>query len=278
MNALRLGLQLYSVRDDAQADLKKTLLAVAGMGYDGVELAGLYGHEPEQVRNMARDAGLTVISAHVGLDVFREQGIRETVSAYRGIGVRYLAIPYLALQDRPNAPTFAQTKADIVSIAAECQKQGISLLYHNHDFEFARLPDGRSFLEALYDCAPQEQLQTELDTCWAHIVGQDPAAILRRYAGRAPLVHLKDYRGDRPKSHYEELGIPHTPDPHAPPLEFQAVGYGAQDIPSVITAAKDAGSEWVIVEQDNPASGMTAMESARLSAEYVRSLPEMKMR
>lgn len=272
MNTLRLGLQLYTVRDDAAADLQKTLCAVAEMGYDGVELAGLYGHTPTQVRTLAQEAGLQVISAHVGLDVFRGQGIRETVSAYREIGVRYLAIPHLMPEDRPDSPTFAKTKAEIASIASECQAQGITLLYHNHDFEFAKLPDGRTFLEVLYDCAPQEQLQTELDTCWAHIVGQDPAEILRRYAGRAPLVHLKDYRGDRPASHYEELGIPHIPDPNAEPLELQAVGYGVQDIPSVMEAAKDAKSEWLIVEQDTPAAGMTAMDSARLSASYVRSV------
>ena len=76
---MKLGIQLYSVRDDAARDLPGTLRRIAEMGYDGVELAGLYGKTAEEVRDLAQEVGLTVISAHVGLAEFR-QGIAETVA------------------------------------------------------------------------------------------------------------------------------------------------------------------------------------------------------
>ncbi len=268
---MKLGLQLFSVRADAERDLAGTLREVAGMGYDGVELAGLYGKSPEEVRSLAKDAGLEIISAHVGLAEFR-QDLAGTVAAYRRIGCRYVAVPYLMPEDRPNGANFAQTTADIAKIAAECEKQGLILLYHNHDFEFARLPDGRTALEALYACAPDTQLQTELDVCWATLVGEDPAALLRKQVGRAPLVHLKDSTGDRPAEHYEQIGLTHRPAPNAGPFTFRPVGSGNVDIPAVVAAAKEVGTSWVIVEQDEPADGQTALDSARQSAEYVKKL------
>lgn len=269
---MKLGLQLYSVREDAAKDLAAVLQEVASMGYDGVELAGFYGHTPQEVRTLAQHAGLEIISAHVGLDVFRSQGVEATVSQYREAGCHYLAIPYLMPEDRPNSQTFQKTAIELFSIAKECDRQGLTLLYHNHDFEFAKMPDGRTHLEVLYACAPDRLLQTELDTCWAHIVGVDPAAFLRQYPGRAPLVHLKDYTGDRPAEHYQTLGVDHTPAPDAKPFSLQPVGRGVQDIPSVLSAAREIGTQWLIVEQDSPAEGDTALGSARISAQYVRTL------
>ena len=268
---MKLGIQLYSVRDDAARDLSGTLREIAAMGYDGVELAGLYGKTAEEVRDLAQEAGLTVISAHVGLAEFR-QGVAETVARYRTVGCRYIAIPHLAAEDRPDGENFPQVIGEIAAIAEECARQGMTLLYHNHDFEFARLPDGRTELEALYACAPETLLQTEIDVCWANIVDVDPAALLRKYAGRAPLVHLKDSTGDRSVEHYESLGIDHRPAPDAEPFSFRPVGGGTVNIPAVIAAAQDAGTSWLIVEEDEPAEGQTALESARLSVQYVRSI------
>lgn len=268
---MKLGIQLYSVREDAARDLPGTLREIAAMGYDGVELAGLYGKTAEEVRDLAQEVGLTVISAHVGLYEFR-QGIAETVARYCTAGCRYIAIPHLAAEDRPDGANFAEASREIAAIAEECANQGLTLLYHNHDFEFAKLPDGRTELEALYACAPETLLQTEIDVCWVNIVGEDPAALLRKYAGRAPLVHLKDSVGDRSAEHYESLGIDHRPAPDAEPFSFRPVGSGTVNIPAVIAATKDAGASWLIVEQDEPAAGQTALESARLSAQYVRSV------
>ena len=67
MKAFKLGVQLYSVRDDAAKDIEGTLKAVKAMGYDGVELAGLYGKTPEELKDLAASAGLEILSAHTGL-------------------------------------------------------------------------------------------------------------------------------------------------------------------------------------------------------------------
>lgn len=86
--------QVYSVREAAEKDFAKTMAALKECGYEGVELAGLYGLKPEEVRDCLKEQGLTAVSAHVGLDLFLED-MEGTVSAYHTIGCSYIGIPWL---------------------------------------------------------------------------------------------------------------------------------------------------------------------------------------
>ena len=102
--------------------------------------------------------------------------------------------------------------------------------------------------------------------------GEEPAAYIRKYTGRAPVVHLKDYAGGKSEHMYELIGIQseHAPEEH--PFEFRPVGSGVQDIPAILAAADDAGAKWLVVEQDQPSMGLTPMECARASIGYLRGL------
>lgn len=272
MKAFKLGVQLYSVRDDAAKDIEATLKAVKAMGYDGVELAGLYGKTPEELKALAESVGLEIISAHTGLWETRGMGAKAVAEQYRRAGCRYIAVASMADEDRPNGANFEKAAAEIAELAEACKAEGMTLLYHNHDFEFFVLPDGRFSLEAIYACASDDLLQTEIDVCWAKTAGNDPAALVRKYPGRAPLVHLKDFSGIPEQSRYDNFGLKFTRPADAEPFSLQPVGRGCQDIPSILAAAEEAGTEWLIVEQDSPAAGDTPMESIAYSATYMNTL------
>ncbi len=272
MKEFKIGVQLYSVRDDAARDIEGTLRAVKEMGYDGVELAGLYGKTPEELKALAESMGLTVISAHTGLWETRGSSAKAVAEQYRKAGCRYIAIAAMGNEDRPGGENFETAKAEIAELAEACKAEGMTLLYHNHDFEFATLEDGRIVLEAIYGCASPELFQTEIDVCWAKTAGHDPAELVRAYAGRAPLVHLKDFSGVPEQSRYDNAGLKFTRPVDASPFSLQPVGRGEQDIPAIVAAAEAAGSEWLIVEQDSPAEGDTPMESIAYSATYLKTL------
>ncbi len=272
MKHFKLGVQLYSVRDDASRDIEGTLRAVKEMGYDGVELAGLYGKTPEELKALAESFGLTVISAHTGLWETRGMGAKAVAEQYRRVGCRYIAIASMANEDRPGGDNFANASAEIAELAEACKEEGITLLYHNHDFEFAILPDGSLVLEGIYGCASPELLQTEIDTCWANTAGYNPAALVSKYAGRAPLVHLKDFSGLPDQSRYDNNGLNFTRPADVAPFSLQPVGRGVQDVPAIVAAAEAAGTEWLIVEQDDPAESDTPMESIAYSASYLTTL------
>lgn len=266
------AIQVYSVRDYAEKDFYGTLKQIKEMGYEGVEFAGLYGNTPAEVKRIIDELGLKAVSAHVPFQELMND-IPGTVAAYREIGCPYIAIPWLGESDRPGSENYTNVVAGVRAIGEEMKKQGGALLYHNHDFEF-KMVDGKYALDRLYEEIPADLLQTELDTCWVNVAGEDPAAYVRKYSGRAPLVHLKDFvmPGKKPAHMYELIGADNAAEDDGAVFEFRPVGYGAQDFREILKASEEAGASWVIVEQDQPSMGKTSLECAKMSIDYLNTI------
>lgn len=130
---LPVAAQVYSVRDEAAADFEKTMQQLADMGYDGVELAGLYGKSAKEIRDCLDRVGLQAISAHVPIAEF-EQELDKTVETYREIGCKYVAIPYLDKERWYGGSRYQETLDNIVKISQKCREAGMELVYHNHNF------------------------------------------------------------------------------------------------------------------------------------------------
>lgn len=270
---LPVGLQLYTVRDDMAKDFKGTLQQVKAMGYDGVEFAGLFGQSPADIKAMCAEIGLNPISAHVPLAEMLAD-IDKVIADYKAIGCEYIVVPYVTEERRPGGELFLQMVEEIRSIGAKCKEAGLVLLYHNHDFEFQKTESGEFGLDYLYANVPADLLQTELDQCWVKYAGQDPVAYLQKYSGRSPVVHLKDYyaSGEQKEDPYALIGLNEGEKKENKAFEFRPLGYGVQDIPAIIAASVEAGSKWLIVEQDQPSMGKTSMECAAMSMEYLKGL------
>lgn len=268
-----IALQLYSVRDDLAADFEGTLRKVKALGYEGVEFAGLYGYTPQAIRALLSEIGLTAVSAHVPFgDLMADP--QGALGGYAEIGCKFVAIPYLTPEYRPNGEKFGEVIEGAKTLGAAAAARGMTLLYHNHDFEFEKI-DGVYALDLLYQSVPASLLQTELDTCWVNVAGEDPSAYVRKYAGRSPVVHLKDFvmPGKRPEKMYELIGIQDDQkEGEAAAFDFRPLGLGVQNFPKILEACQAAGAQWVVVEQDRPALGKTAMECAELSLKYLQSI------
>jgi sugar phosphate isomerase/epimerase len=271
---LPIGLQLYTLRESAQRDLDSTLSFVKGLGYDAIELAGLYGLTAEQMKAALERVGLSAISAHVPYVTLAED-MQGVVDQYALIGCEYIAIPYLNKEHRPGSDGYPQVLENIKKAGEICRDKGISLLYHNHDFEFMALPDGRIALDAMYEDIPANILQTQIDTCWVKVAGHDPAEYVRKYAGRCPLVHLKDFHleGTLNYTPYELIGIRNEkPSQFDEMFSFRPLGKGMQDMPALLDACVDSGAKWLIVELDAPSPGAAPEDDVRMSIEYLRSV------
>ena len=243
--------QVYSVREQAEADFGKAMQQLADMGYDGVELAGLYGKSPKEIRACLDNAGLQAISAHVPMSDF-EQDLDKTVQNYKEIGCKYVAIPFLDKEKWYGGSKYQDTLDTIVKVAEKCREAGMELLYHNHNFEFEKTPEGGYQLDALYDTIPAEQLKTELDLCWVKVGGADPVTYLHKYSGRCPIVHVKDFiRKDGE-------------------VVLVAVGDGEVGADKVVPAAVECGAKWLVIEQDTHTFG-TPMENMEKSLNYVKT-------
>jgi len=270
-----IALQLYSVRDELEKDFVGTLRKVKSLGYDGVEFAGLYGNKPSDVAKTLKEIGLIPISAHVPfIELIADP--KGVVNAYTEIGCRYIVIPYLTAEYRPNGEKFNEVIEGARIIGKMAKDMGLTLLYHNHDFEFEKI-DGKYALDVLFESVSEELLKTEIDTCWVNVGGENPSDYIRKYSGRSPVVHLKDFvmPGKKPEKMYELIGLKddgNEKSTEATAFEFRPLGHGVQNFDEILKACREAGTLWVIVEQDAPSMGKTSLECAQISIQYLKGL------
>ena len=108
MKQIPIAVQVYSVRQEAEADFAGTMKRLAQMGYDGVELAGLYGKTVEEIGTVLKENGLTAVSAHVPVEEF-EKDLEGTLDTYAALGCKWLAIPWLGEDRRFGAERYEET-------------------------------------------------------------------------------------------------------------------------------------------------------------------------
>jgi sugar phosphate isomerase/epimerase len=222
----RVGLQLWTVRDDCDRDLERTLATLGAQGYDGVELFKLHGHDAEDVRAWLDSANLVAAGCHVHLEVI-ESELPEFAEQLGVLGTNRVAIGSVTPEALERPDELVQRLAGAAHAAGD---HGLRLGFHNHWLEPVADNNGSSFLDLLRRL-PSGVLWLELDLGWVWQAGVDPVAELEKTAGRCPLVHVKDYAS--------RDGRDDVP-----------VGDGVVGYERVLPAALAAGAEWLIVEED----------------------------
>jgi len=254
-----LGVQLYTVRDLMGKDPEGTLKAIADIGYKEVEV--LRG-SAAKVAPMAKALGLNPISMHIGVTVPDAADAATLIKDAQSQGVKYIVLPYLMANQRGGGAAFyEELAAKLNTFGGDLKKAGLVLCYHNHGFEFEPLPDGRRALDVLMSATDPDLVKLELDVFWVSVTGNDPVTLIKQYARRLPLLHLKD----------KAKGFaPQTQEMKVPPTTFVPLGQGAVDFPAVLAAAKAAGVEHYFVEQDH-AQG-SPLDALKASYGYLRSI------
>ncbi|MCC6728510.1 MAG: sugar phosphate isomerase/epimerase [Chthonomonadales bacterium] len=247
MAAIPVALQLYTVRDETARDFVGTLRKVADLGYAGVELAGTGGLAAAELRRLLGDLGLQVAGSHVGMEQLAG-GLPAALDYNAELGNPWVVCPYLPEDRRGDAAAWRAVGAWFDTVGAACRERDMQFCYHNHAFEFAR-HDGQLGLDLLFGSSSPDLVKSELDTYWVRHGGQDPAAYIRRYAGRVPLVHLKDMAAGEQRT-------------------FAEVGEGIMDFDAIFAASTESGVAWYIVEQD--VCQRPSLESAAISLRNLR--------
>jgi len=241
----RLGIQLYTLRDDCAKNFVATLEAVAAMGYEGVEFAGVYGGlDPKELAALLRRLKLACAGLHTSCEEI-ENPASSTYAYAKAIQASYLTCGYCdgLADDFPNALRRS------IAAAKVAQQQQRVFTYHNHNHEFRKL-NGEYALDLFYRSTDRALVQAEIDVYWVKKGGADPVPYLLKHAGRVPQIHLKDMDGDDGS--------------------MTEVGNGIMDLPGIFNAASDMGTDWIIVEQDT--CKRPPLESARISINNLKQL------
>jgi len=226
----QIALQLYTVRKLAADDLAGTLQAVATAGYRSVELAGLPDTAPGELARLLETAGLRPVASHEGIERLRDD-VSAVADRLEEVGCPRVIVPWMPEEDRRTADDVRRFAAELGTYAEALADRGMRLGYHNHSFEFEPL-EGTTVWDVLIAELPP-QVELELDVYWAAIGGRDPVAAIQATPERVRLLHMKDMAAGT--------------EPHDAPA-----GHGILPMADIVQAARSAGVDWYVVEQDEP--------------------------
>lgn len=257
---MKIGLQLYTMREFTKtADgFREVLRRAAEMGYQGVQLSAvgcMGGEQPEvdaaAARAMLDEFGLEACCTHRPWD--RLYGATdEEIEFHRTLGCRLAGLGYPPQEFWDAGKNgFADLGRKLSEVADRMKSHGIAVGFHNHARELEPDPDGDTLFDALYAAAGRH-LELILDTYWAVHAGADLRGLIARFRGRLRCVHAKD----RKLVDGEWRDLP--------------VGEGELPWPEILAALREAGTEWIIPEQDN--LWKDPWESIRSSVDYLRPL------
>ncbi len=267
------GLQMYSVRDQLKEDFEGTVKAVAEMGYKDVEFAGYYGGlTGEQMKALLDKYGLVSISVHENIEVFLEKG-KEAVDFFKAFGVKYVTVPHYSAEHYETEEARKETLEKFTKVATLLREHGMILQYHNHDFEFGKLDDGRYYLDWLYESMPENLLKPQLDVCWVKYAGEDPVKYINKYKDRMFTIHFKDFVCKEFASGpvYELIGVkPKKKTKAENGFAYRPLGKGMQDFDPMLAALENTGVEYIIVEQDN-CYDTPPLEAVKISREFLKT-------
>ena len=270
MKKLKVGLQLYTVRQAMTEDIEATLQSVKDMGYDCVEFAGgRYGRTGTETRAILDRIGLQCISVHQSPTIFQNDPI-DAVQYVKTLGAEFAVIPVVRL------PAYHESWDSTISLFRQMSETyaaaGIKLLYHNHDHEMTRLPgDDMRLLDRILGAVPG--LAPEFDTCWVSYGGVNPIEYLNQYASILDIVHLKDYRccllPEKPMWQLMEQGYEKPEKRSLCGFRYEPVGMGVENWQGILDATAASGARYVVVEQDE-SKERDPLEAAALSRQYLR--------
>jgi len=250
-----LGLQLYTIREQAEKDLPLVLKALHQIGYKEIELYwDVYNHPAKELRKMLADNNLTAPSGH-----FNYEGFDTRVDYASELGVKYVICPMLPKSMWTSLDGFREASDQLNLWGAEIRNRGMQFGFHNHNYEFRNF-EGTTGWDILMERTDPKLVCWEMDCYWITQAGQDPVAMMNKHADRVRMLHLKDRLPGFPTSQTLDDSAEH----------FTEVGAGTLNWKAILADATTVGIEHLFVERDN---GTTpAIDSLRISFNNLQKL------
>ncbi|MDD5199752.1 MAG: sugar phosphate isomerase/epimerase [Terrimicrobiaceae bacterium] len=258
-----ISIQLYTLRDEAAKNFPAVLRRLASIGYKGVEPAGFFDFSPGDFRKFVEDLGMVISSTHSPWA--RPGNLDEVIDVCGVLGVTLVAGGYGAAEFQ-DLEAIKKTAEITDAMNEKLKAAGLTLTIHNHAWEFEKI-DGRIKYEIFAELCPK--VMFELDTYWAANFGENDAPeMVRRFASRSPLLHIKDGPMVRPQFTYNAATS--TLEVAAgPSASLLPVGGGKNDIEGIVAAMDPEVTQWLVVEQDNSDTDM--FECVEASYRYLTS-------
>lgn len=240
---MEIGAQFFTIRDFCKNldDFEESLKKVADIGYKYVQISGTCEYTAEWLDEKLKENGLKCVLTHIPADKLTAD-TKKVCEDHTKFGCNYVGLGYYNFAENSLESFYSKYK-DIVKTIAE---NGKYFMYHNHDGEFAKI-DGKLVLDHLAEYFSPEEFGFTLDTFWIQAGGGDPGYWIEKFSGRVPCIHLKDFAYGR---------------------TMAVVGEGNINFDRVFEKAEQAGTKYMLVEQDN-CNGEDPFDCLKRSYDYL---------
>lgn len=246
----KIGLQLYSIKEDCAEDFLGAIAKVAEIGYDGVEFAGYYDTPADTLKQHLADHNIAAAGTHIGVPAL-ENELGDVIDYADAIGCPAVINPGFRIDESDPVGTVNHIAELFNRAGAACHASGQRFMYHIHGHEFKPVDGDKTGMQILLENTDPELVWLEPDVMWVEHGGVDAVQFLKAHGDRCAYLHLKDYI-DRESWRDTE------------------VGNGAIDMPGIMAVAKTLDIPWYIVEQE--AFDKPRLESIAICLQNVRQL------
>ena len=252
---MKIGAQFYTLREFCKTpeDLALSLRKVADIGYTTVQLSATCEFDAQWMKEQLAANGLQCVVTHVAPVKLQEQ-MKQVCDDHKVFGCPNVGLGFFSFKKDPLEEQYKNFCDTYLPVAKGIKAEGLYFMYHNHNAEFRKL-DGKPILDKMAEDFSADELGFILDTFWIQAGGANPAEYIRRYAGRIPVIHLKDYQfatGEVKNS-------------------ICAIGDGNINFSAVAAAAADSGVDYMLVEQDD-CHGEDPFSAMKRSYDYLKAM------
>lgn len=287
--ALKIGIQLYSVKNAIAQRPYEVLRQISEAGYRYIEAANHnaandpgvgFGVPARELKRILDELGLEILGCHV--NPLREEVLPEILDYHAELGSTQIGcdIEFYPYGD----VDYVKRRCEVFNRIGElCQERGMRYYYHNHYQEFQKFGE-KLVYDLIMENTDPGLVYTEMDTYWIARGGQDPVALMHKYHDRLILLHQKDFPADageplcmfdgivEKEKNIDDALFSATKNPNS----FTEIGTGILPIQDYIEAAKSCPSlDTIILEQD--ATRLDEVESINVSMRAFRKFEGVEL-
>ncbi|MEH7012180.1 sugar phosphate isomerase/epimerase [Neobacillus niacini] len=277
----KIGVQMMMLKGKVEElGVYETLRQVRELGYGAIEVSQIpmTAENVAELKRASEDFDIKVAALSAALEPMMPGMPGETlsndfdkiVSDCKTLNCNFLRIGMLPLTTIGHKDKIMEFVLKADAVAEKLAEHGIELYYHNHHIEFQKY-DGEYLLDIIKNNT--SKIGFEMDVHWIHRGGLNPVEVLKNYAGRVSLLHLKDYRIGQIDLSVLEGGFDMGKFMNAftNVVQFAELGEGSLDLKAIIEAGLESGSQYFLVEQDD-LYGRDPFDCLKDSAYHLREL------
>lgn len=234
---------------ELKGDWKAVLKQAASYGFTEIETGNFMGESADSFLAYLKEIGMNLPAGGFEFKA-SDDDLKKSMNLLGSLKVKYAVVYWPWYTGGPFILEDCKKSAERLNYLGRiCKENGLALCWHNHDKEFALMEAGLPF-DYLMNNTDKNLVFCELDLYWVKKGGVDPLAVMKKYPGRFPILHVKDMApGDG--------------------MDFECPGGGIIDFPSLFSEADKQGIKHYMVERDNVPDGLACLKS---SGEYLKRI------